>query len=115
MSEHDVQAMNRQGGFGSIVARLFWMVGGNVVLIGSSISILQHQGEILHVADLLFWITVPAMIVARYFDIRLWDGQTAMGTPATMAHWRRYAAGVLGGSAVVWLLCHAVNYLSTAR
>ena len=115
MSTQRDQTTDRQGGFLSIVARLFWMAFGNVVLILSGVSILQHKGEMFHTADVVFWITVPVLMVVRYLDIKLWDGQTAMGTPATMAHWRKYVALLLVCSTAVWVLCHAVKYLSANR
>ena len=115
MAQHNDQTVDRQGGFLSILARLYWMALGNVVLILSSVSILQHKGEMLNAADVVFWITVPALIVVRYLDIKLWDGQTAMGTPATMAHWKKYSTMLLACSAAVWVLCHAVNHLSAGR
>src|SRR3990172_9519333 len=106
------QIVDRQGGFLSILARLFWMAIGNVVLVMASVSIFQQKGAMFQTADVVFWIIVPALILVRYLDIRLWNGQTAMGTPATMTHWRKYSALLLAGSTVVWLLCHAVSYLS---
>jgi hypothetical protein len=110
MSVHSDQTVDRQGGILSIAARLLWMALGNVWLVFSSISIVQHQGERFDVADLVFWITVPVMILARYLDIKLWDGQTAVGTPATMAHWRRYAVLLVACSTAAWVACHATNY-----
>ncbi len=112
MPEHNDQTIDRQGGFLSILARLFWMAMGNFILGISSVSILQHKGAMFHVADVVFWITVPSLILVRYLDIRLWDGQTAIGTPATMAHWRKYAALLLICSTAIWGLCHVANNFS---
>jgi hypothetical protein len=111
MVQPNVQSSDRSGGFLSLAARLFWMALGNVVLLMSSISIIGHKGQGLHTADVVFWITVPALVVVRYLDIKLWDGQTAMGTRATMVHWRKYAALLLVCSTAVWVVCHVVNYL----
>jgi hypothetical protein len=107
------QTVDKQGGFLSILARLFWMAIGNVVLVMACVSILQHRGPMFYTADVVFWITVPVLILVRYLDIRLWDGQTAMGTPASMGHWRRYSILLLACSTAVWALCHAVSYLSS--
>lgn len=115
MSTQREQTVDRQGGFLSILARLFWMAIGNVVLVMSCVSISQQKGAMFQTADVVFWITVPILILVRYLDIKLWDGQTAMGTPATMAHWKKYSILLLAGSTVVWLLCHAVNHLSASR
>ena len=115
MAQHNDQTFDRQGGFLSILARLFWMAIGNVVLVMSCVSISQQKGAMFQTADVVFWITVSFLILVRYLDIKLWDGQTAMGIPATMAHWKKYSILLLAGSTAVWLLCHAVNYLSSGR
>jgi hypothetical protein len=109
------QTADRQGGFLSILARLFWMAIGNVVLVMSCVSIFQQKGVLFQTADVVFWITVPVLIIVRYLDIHLWDGQTAMGTPASMSHWKKYSVLLFACSTAVWLLCHAVNYLSANR
>ena len=112
MSTQREQTADRQGGFLSIIARLFWMAIGNVVLVMACVSILHRSGPLFHTADVVFWVTVLALILVRYLDIRLWDGQTAMGTPASMAHWKKYSVLLLAGSTVAWAICHAVTYLS---
>ena len=118
MSKQSEQAVNRtepaaskQDSIAGVLARVFWMLIGNGVLAISMISILLHEGSMFHAADLVFWITIAAIVLVRYLDIKFWGGMTAAGGPATMANWNRYAAALLIGSAAVWALSHVVNYL----
>jgi hypothetical protein len=99
MSQQSEQAVNstepatsKQDSIAGLLARIFWMLIGNMVLAISMISILQHKGNMFHAADLVFWITIVALILVRYLDIKLWGGMTAVGGPATIANWNRYAA-----------------------
>ncbi len=104
-------ATNKQDSILGLLARMFWMLIGNMVLVISMIIILQHKGGMFHAADLVFWITIAALILVRYLDIKFWGGMTAVGGPATIANWNRYAAALLIGSVGVWALSHLVNYL----
>ena len=106
-------ATNKQDSIAGLLARMFWMLIGNMVLVISMIIILQHKGSMFHAADLVFWITIAALILVRYLDIKFWGGMTAAGGPATIANWNRYAAALLIGSAAAWALSHVVNYLIT--
>ena len=104
-------ATNKQDSIAGLLARIFWMPIGSMVLAISMIIILQHKGSMFHAADLVFWVTIAAIILVRYLDIKFWGGMTAAGGPATMANWNRYAAALLIGSAAVWVLFHVVSYL----
>lgn len=87
--------------------RTFWMAIGNLVLILSSIGILQsHSGWSLTTLDVVFWLTVLSLPVARLIDIRYFHGQTADSRPATMADWQRYSASVVGIGFALWLGVH---------
>jgi len=118
MSKQSEQTVNRpepaaskQDSIIGLLARVFWMLIGNGVLAISMISILLQEGSMFHAADLVFWITIAALILVRYLDIKFWGGMTAAGGSATIANWSRYAAALLIGSAAVWALSHVVNYL----
>ena len=104
-------ATNKQDSIAGLLARVFWMLIGNMVLAILMIIILQHKGSMFHAADLVFWITIAAIILVRYLDIKFWGGMTAAGGPATIANWNRYAAALLIGSAAIWALSQVVNYL----
>jgi len=95
-----------------LALRLFWMIIGNVVLAFSGLYILLPGRESLFsVADISYGAVIPLLIATRYADIAKFRGATAYGEPATMAHWRRYALGVLVISVVAWLLLHGIAYL----
>jgi hypothetical protein len=115
MSIQNDQTTDKQGSGLSIIMRLFWMFFGNMILFISVILIFQHEGGGFHTADVVFWITVAALVFVRYLDIKLCNGLTVMGLPASMAHWIKYAAILLISSAAVWCLAHAVNYLVVNR
>ena len=97
---------------GGCLTRLFWMLLGNVVALMSALSIGGHHSSFLSPADAVFWCTVAALLVTRYVDIQRLQGRTAGGTRASMAHWRRYAGLVIGGSLCVWVLAHGAAYLT---
>ena len=118
MSKQSEQTVNRpepatskQDSIVGLLARIFWMLIGNMVLAISMIIIIQHKGSMFHAADLVFWITIAAIILVRYLDIKFWGGLTAAGGPATIANWNRYAAALLIGSAVVWVVLHGIKYI----
>jgi len=118
MSKQSEQTVNRtepatskQDSIAGLLARIFWMLIGNMVLAISMIIIIQHKGSMFHAADLVFWITIAAIILVRYLDIKFWGGLTAAGGPATIANWNRYAAALLIGSAVVWVVLHGIKYI----
>ena len=91
---------------GGCLLRLFWMLVGNGLLAGAAIAIAQGRGFRLGMADAILWAAVAAMLAARYVDIQRMGGQTASGSPATMAHWRRYAVILPLVAATIWGLAH---------
>lgn len=89
--------------------RLFWMIIGNALLLFCLLAILERHARVLGIADAVYWITVGCLLAVRYADIRHFHGVTADGSPASMAHWRRYAVTVGAASLVLWLAVHAVT------
>jgi hypothetical protein len=87
--------------------RVFWMMIGNVLLVFCAYAIFQNRQSLLGVADAFFWATAVSLLAARYTDIRYLRGRTADGNPASLVHWRRYAATVLVASAILWFFAHA--------
>jgi hypothetical protein len=63
MTAHDEQITDRQGTPFGILARLWWMLFGNVVLALSLIFILRHEGGFFHPADWVFWITIAGVFL----------------------------------------------------
>jgi hypothetical protein len=89
----------------SSLARIFWMLIGNVILFFLAMSIYQKHA-ILSSFDLAYWVIVLLLIVIRYCDIKYLGGLTGKGEPASIAHWRKYVMFLLLIAAGVWLLAH---------
>ena len=115
MSKQNDQPVEKYDSIFSLFVRVFWALIGNAILLLTTISIFRHKGAIFYTADIVFWCTAAALILARYLDIKLWGGLTATGEPASMAHWRKYAVILLLCSTVVWAIAHAINYLVVNR
>ena len=109
MSKQNEQSTELQQPGWGFLARAFWMMGGNVILAFSAISIFQRTSAAWGVADIVFWVTVAAMAIVRYLDIQIWKGMTAMGTPATKADLKKYLILLGIFSTVVWGLAHFLN------
>ena len=88
--------------------RLFWMFIANAIIYGSLAMIAMNGTSFPSSLDAVVWITVATSLVARRFDITRLNGQTAGGEPATLAHWRTYAAAVITVTAFASLLAHAI-------
>ena len=111
MTKQIDQSTEKYDSIFSLIVRVFWMLFGNVILLVSAALIFQRKDWKFHTADMIFWVTATALVLARYLDIKLYNGLTA-GEPASMSHWRKYAAVLLICSAVVWVLLHAIRCLN---
>jgi hypothetical protein len=111
MSIQNDQTTDKESGALSTILRLFWMAVGNFILLISLIFIFQHKGRILNSADIVYWVTVVALVLTRYLDIKHLGGQTSAGQPATFGHWIKYAIFLLIFSTTLWIIAHTVNYL----
>jgi hypothetical protein len=80
----------------------------NAVIYGSLAMIAMNGTSFPSSLDAVVWITVATSLVARRLDITRLNGQTAGGEPATLAHWRTYAAAVIIVTALASLLAHAI-------
>jgi hypothetical protein len=94
-----------------LLLRIFWMLLGNAILLFSAVFVFQGKDWMFHTADAVFWSTAAALVLARYLEIKFYNGLTNTGEPASMSHWRKYAAMLLICSAVVWTLLHIVTYM----
>jgi hypothetical protein len=110
--EHPADGQSTALGF---LARLWWMLGGNVLLALSLIFIFRNQGSFFHPADGVFWITVAALVLVRYLDIRFLNGQTATEEEASLTDWVRYAVLLPVCAMVLWAMAHGANYLFGSR
>ncbi len=94
------------------LARLYWLLLGNVALGVSAIGVFQSRGAWLSARDILYWALVLSLLCVRYADVRYLGGATATGQPASVRDWRRYAVLVLAASAGLWALMHGLAYLA---
>jgi hypothetical protein len=94
-----------------MLLRLFWMVIGNMVLVMVAVSIIENRQTFLSIADILYVVLVPLLIVARYLDIKFFEGATASGEPATIKHWRKYALTTASVAVAVWFAAHGISRL----
>ncbi len=92
-----------------LLARTFWMLVGNAILIISAAYILTNKVDITHTVNFIFWGDVAALIIVRYLDIKFLNGQTAAGVPASIRHWVKYSTIILIVSIVIWLLMHVLS------
>ena len=112
MSKEKNQPVEKHGSIFSLFARVFWMLLGNTILVILTIFILQGENWTFHTVDAVFWITVAALILARYLDIKFCGGLTSTGEPASMVNWRKYAVVLLICSAVIWVIAHVISHFS---
>lgn len=100
----------KNGGVVALFLRLFWMFLGNTVLGVSALMIVQ-AGASFSLIDILYWLTIPLLVAARYVDISWFKGDTAYGEPASMSHWRRYTVVLLLIAVGAWLAVHGAGYM----
>lgn len=95
---------------GGCLLRVFWMLLGNIILAMTAYNIaILHDSGFAVTASIVIWVTVAAMLGARYLDIKRFRGQTASGEPATMTNWRRYAIALVGIWLVVWIVALVIG------
>ena len=112
MSDPEVQADSSQDSPGGCLLRIMWMFLGNFALVFSAAYIALHGESFFSTADLVFGSVVLLLIVVRYVDIKFLKGSTVFGEPASMRHWRRYVALLIGASIVIWAVAHAIAHLA---
>jgi hypothetical protein len=111
MSTQGNQPSDRQRGILALVVRPFWMLFGNFILLIAAVNILFGKNKTSYVSDLVFWVTVVALVAVRFLDIKFLDGLTSTGKPASIRHWERYAVVLVLCSAAIWAAAHAAAYL----
>jgi hypothetical protein len=111
MTQQSEQITEKHDSILSLLLRFFWMLLGDVILLISAIFIFQGKDWKFHTADVFFLGITAALILARYLDIKFYNGLTASGEPASMANFRKYAGVLLLFSAAIWILAHILNYL----
>jgi hypothetical protein len=98
--------------FGVLIARLTWMAFGPLALMLATFGIVSIGSGWLTSADIAYFVILGVMVLGRWLEFRSGRAQTADGEPATQAHLRRYAIGVVLIGAVVWVVANLIaNYL----
>lgn len=92
----------------SVVLRLFWALVGHAIVYISLASIVAQRHASLSPYDVIVWLTVAAMLVARRVDIVRYGGQTLYGDPADLGHFRKFAALLVLVSAAASVGAHAL-------
>lgn len=96
-------------GAAGCLARIVWMVAGNVALAFVLMGIAQRREGFWSVADIVYWGVALLTALVRYLDVRFFAGDTVTGDRATMAHWRRYALVLAAVTAVAWGIAHLIG------
>ncbi len=85
-SENEISAGNQSG----CLLRLYWMLLGNVIVL-ASVGMMVKTGSLLLYGS-AFIVIAASIIIARYADIRYFNGHKADASgPASMADWKKYA------------------------
>lgn len=89
-----------------MVSRLFWMLFGPMLLLLLCVYILNSGTGWVTLVDGAFFVVLGAILLARWIEYRSGHALTATGEPATAAHFRRYALGLLLICGAVWVLAN---------
>lgn len=84
------------------IIRIIWMAFGNLALFLCAIMGARRPAP--STFDFVYVGLVIGLAALRYLDIARYQGETAEGEPATLAHWRRYALGLVATAAATWAL-----------
>jgi hypothetical protein len=110
MKESPSSQSPEQVGCIGFALRSLWLMVGNVGLAVVAIFIILNHPPLFSLYDLLFWAIAVLLVIVRYIDIAYFHGGDSYGDPATMKHWRRYAALLLVISLAMWSIAHGVVY-----
>lgn len=91
--------------------RITWILLANVMLFFAAMLVIRDRSAGLSVYDILFAASVVAGVVARYVEIRFFDGTTDTGQRATISDWIRYTVMFLLAAAVVMGGAHGLAWL----
>lgn len=91
----------------ALVARLTWLVFGNLTLLALGLYVSQKPGFSL--ADGLYWAMAALLVAVRYLDVTRLGGRTSDGEPATLAHWSGYAVKLTVIALAGWALAHLAS------
>ncbi|MGM0576958.1 MAG: hypothetical protein ACQEXJ_14635 [Myxococcota bacterium] len=87
---------------GGLLARVYWMAFGNLVVLLAALYIVMHTETVLSWADGVFWAGIASLIGVRYLDVKKYGGLTSDGEPATMQDFKSYSGKTGGVGGAVW-------------
>ncbi len=97
---NSTDSSNKPSGCLPAFIRLLWFFFGNVALLAATFFIGKNEAGVI--ADIIFWLIVPALIAIRYIDITKFHGLTGENEPATLKDWKSYSIKLVGIAAVMY-------------
>lgn len=104
------QQQSYQSGSGCLV-RSLWTIIGHAVLLILALYIFEKQARCFSIFDGLYLLSIALIILSRFIDIRFLKGETAYGTPASMAHLRRHILVIVPVYLLFLILAHVFGVL----
>ena len=95
--------------FGVLFSRVMWLLIGPGILLFTTFGNLLRWSGWLTAIDAAYFIAVALMIWGRWVEQRSGTATTAMGEPATIAHFRRYVRALLPLSAASWVAANLLG------
>jgi hypothetical protein len=100
----DVQLSSTAG-----LARAFWMMLGNILLLVLCLSIARQLPWTFTWRDGAYALGLGTLLAVRWIDITRLGGRTADGDPATTDDWRRWALRTSAFAAAGWCFAQAIG------
>ena len=90
------------------LVRVGWIFIAPAVQMISVAVIANHREPIGSVADGMFWGAALTQLVLRFIDLRFLDDAEDSKSSSIAKSWGKYAAIIVGASAVIWLVARLV-------
>lgn len=93
------------------LVRSLWTFIGHAVLLILIMYIFEKQARCFSIYDGLYLLSIALIILSRFIDIHFLKGETAYGTPASMAHLRRHILVIVPVYLLFLILAHVFGVL----
>ncbi|NUM37309.1 MAG: hypothetical protein HUU50_22425 [Candidatus Brocadiae bacterium] len=100
------QNTNQEAELSGCFVHLFWSLVGNFILILCLVLIFKKGFGAI---DIVYWVTVGFMLIARYVDFKKFQGVTLEGKESTIQDWKKYRILLLGVSLLLWAGIHLLH------
>lgn len=94
---------------GVVLSRIFWMLFGPLFLVLLLFLSSERGGGWLTPTDVVYFVVLAGLVVARWIEFRGGDPRTSTGDPATIDQLRKYAIVTILVGVMAWI---AVKMLS---